>query len=119
MSSDQHPPDDFPRTNLAGAVSGAAPKLLLCRTNDGRYSTEKISEEDRITRWMYCEDLARQFADAALKSKQGKRAHMSEVQILDQYLERLLNKGWASDSESRWVLRRAARILGWASPINS
>lgn len=67
-------------------------------------------------RWDYCESLAQQFCRKSLDNKAGKRAHMSEVAILDQYLARLLKTGWGSDAEIRWVIRRAADLAHWPTP---
>lgn len=109
-------PPDFPTRKPLGAVSGASPKVLLVRKLDGRFEAPVQTEQERAGRWLYCEDLASQLADAAARSKQGKRASWPEREIIEQYLPRLLQTGWTSDEESRWVLRRAAALLGWESP---
>jgi hypothetical protein len=109
-------PEDFPHAPILGAVAGFAPKLLLVRKENGRYAAPKISDEERYARWRHCEDLANQFADAALRSKTGKRSDWAEEDILDQYLPRLKNTGWVSNEESIWVLRRSAAILNWPLP---
>lgn len=109
-------PADFPWQLQTGSVSGAAPKLLLVRNDDGSYGTPRLSAEERTERWEICEDLAKQFAGAALKSKSGKRSDWREEDILQQYLPRLLKMGWASSSESSWILRRAGVILNWPLP---
>ena len=41
---------------------------------------------------------------------------MTEVEILDHYLVRLLKTGWGSDAEMRWVIRRAAELAAWPAP---
>ena len=41
---------------------------------------------------------------------------MPEADILDQYLTRLIESGWVSDEEARWVMREAAKMLGWPIP---
>lgn len=109
-------PSDFPKRKSVGAVSGAAPKVLLIRNADGRFEHPDQLEQERVGRWLYCEDLATQFAEAALRSKEGKRADWPCDEIIAQYLPRLRQKGWASDEECRWILRRAANLLGWDFP---
>jgi len=109
-------PLDFPSVMLTGAVSGVAPKILAVRSADGKYRSPEESEEERMARWQHCEDLARQLADAAVRSKRGKRAHMSEQAILDQYLPRLSSTGWTTAPESRWIIGRVAAILNWPLP---
>lgn len=44
---------------------------------------------------------------------------MSEEEILDQYCVRVLKTGWGSDDEMKWVIRRAAAILGWPVPASA
>jgi hypothetical protein len=62
-------------------------------------------------RWDVCEDLAKQLSAKSLESKAGKRAHMSELEILDQYLPRLIATKWTSQQEARWIIRRVAVML--------
>lgn len=109
-------PDDFPLPpEILGSVSGAASKLLLVK--DGElYSSAGQTQAERCGRWAMCEDLANQLATAALNSKAGKRAHMSEIDILAQYLPRLIEKKWASPPECRWIIRRTASLLDWPIP---
>ena len=111
-------PDDFPRTPVPGAVSGAVPKALLVEYK-GRYYALGCTPPEVFERWDGCEDLARQFADKAQASKRGKRKDMSEEAILDQYMPRLEATGWVSEAEARWVIRRAAELLGWPVPVTA
>lgn len=111
-------PEDFPHAPILGAVAGSAPKILLVRRENGTYAAPKISDQERNARWKHCEDLANQFADAALRSKVGKRSDWTEEDILDQYLPRLKKTGWVSNDESIWVLRRSAAILNWPLPLS-
>lgn len=108
-------PTDFPRPVHQGAVAGAHPKLLLTSYN-GRFYSPGCTPPELFRRWDACEDLARQLAEKSLESKAGKRSHMSEVEILDQYLPRLIATRWTSEPEARWVIRRVAAMLGWAVP---
>lgn len=42
---------------------------------------------------------------------------MTELEILEQYLVRLLATGWVSPAEARWTIRRCAELLGgWLIP---
>jgi hypothetical protein len=108
-------PADFPKPGFSGAVPGAQPKLLATEYK-GRYYAAGATPPEIHAKWMYCEDLARQFVDASKNTKAGKRADMREVEILDQYFVRLLKTGWTSDAEARWVFRRTAALLGWPAP---
>jgi len=109
-------PPDFPRAKRLAAVGGAAPKLLLVRAPDGKFTEPMVCDEEVLQRWQVCEDLAVQFAHAAVRSKNGKRSDWNEEDILAQYLPRLKAKGWTSDEESVWVLQRSAVILNWPVP---
>lgn len=108
-------PVDFPRPTHHGAVAGAHPKLLMTSYN-GRFYSPGCSPPELYQRWYASEDLARHLAEKALESKAGKRSHMSDVAILDQYLPRLIATGWRSEPEVRWVIRRAAAMLNWPVP---
>jgi hypothetical protein len=108
-------PPDFPRPMHLGAVSGAQPKLLMTRYN-GRFYIPGCTPPELYERWDICEDLARQLAQKSLESKAGKRAHMTEAEILDQYLPRLIATKWASEAEARWIIRRSAEMLSWPIP---
>jgi hypothetical protein len=108
-------PVDFPCPVHLGALPGAQPKLLMV-TYNGRYYSPGCTPPEIWERWDVCEDLAQQFCRKSLDNKAGKRAHLSEVAILDQYLERLLKTGWGSDAEMRWLIRRAADLAHWPTP---
>lgn len=108
-------PADFPQPVHLGALPGLQPKLLMVKYG-GRYYSPGCTPPEIWERWDICEDLAQQFCRKSLANKAGKRAHMSETAILDQYLERLLKTGWGSDAEMRWVIRRAADLAQWPAP---
>lgn len=111
-------PVDFPRPETLGAVSGFQPKLLLKQHGDKFYASG-CTPRELYKRWDRCEDLANQLAVKSLESQQGKRSHMSEIEILDQYLPRLIATKWTSEAEARFIIRRAAEILGWPVPASA
>lgn len=83
---------------------------------NGRFYIPGCTSPEIYERWDVCEDLARQLPAKSFESKAGKRSHVSELEILDQYLPRLIATKWTSEDEARWVIRRAAAILGWQVP---
>jgi hypothetical protein len=109
-------PPDFPHPEVPGAVSGFQPKLLLT-SYDGKFYATGCTPPELYARWDRCEDLACQLASKSMESKEGKRSHMSELEILDQYLPRLIATAWTSEPEARFIIRRAAQILDWPVPI--
>lgn len=111
-------PADFPRSEVYGAVSGAHPKLLLVNY-EGKFYAPGCTPPEVHLRWDACEDLANKLAAKALESKHGKRSHMSELEILDQYLPRLIATKWTSEAEARFIIRRAAQILDWPAPASA
>lgn len=111
-------PSDFPHPEVYGAVSGFQPKLLLV-SHEGRFYAPGCTPPELYTRWDRCEDLAHQLAEKSLESKKGKRSHMSELEILDQYLPRLIATKWTSEAEARFIIRRAAQILDWPAPTSA
>lgn len=108
-------PDDFPRPQHAGAVSGAQPKFLAVKY-EGKYYSPGCTPPELYARWEICEDLAVQFVEKCRRNKTGKYSHLSAAEILDQYCLRLLKTGWGSDDEMRWVIRRTAELLRWPVP---
>jgi hypothetical protein len=108
-------PADFPRPVHRGAVPGVQPKLLMTQYK-GRFYVPGCTPPEIFERWDACEDLAKQLAAKSVESQAGKRRHMSEVEILDQYLPRLIATRWTTEEEARWIIRRAAALLGWPVP---
>ena len=106
---------DFPKLEHFGAVPGTQMKLLVVQF-EGKYYTPGDTPPERFRRWQNCEDLAQQFCTASLNSKAGKRSHMSEEAIIDQYLDRLIDTGWVTIAEAHWTMRRTIQILGWPVP---
>lgn len=105
-------PDDFPRPVHLGAVGGAQPKFLAVMYK-GRYYEPGATPPEVHERWLICTDLTEQLVEKSLLSKAGKRAHMSDSQILEQYFIRLLATNWTSKEEARWVIRKVASKLNW------
>ncbi len=108
-------PEDFPQPEILGAVGGAQPKLLLVQY-EGRLYAPGCTPPEVYAHWEHCEDLANQLAAKSLESKMGKRSHMAEVEILEQYLPRLIATRWTSEPEARFIIRRVAQILDWPVP---
>ncbi len=108
-------PKDFPRPQHHGALPGAQPKLLMTKYN-GRFYVPGCTPPELLERWEICENLAQQLVVTSRESKVGKRAHMTEVEILHQYLPRLIETKWTSESEAKWVMRRVAELLSWPVP---
>jgi hypothetical protein len=119
LSNDVEPvgmPDDFPRALHQGAVAGAQPKLLLSRWGRKFYSPG-CTPPELYERWRRCETIAAHLCVKSIESKSGKRSHMTELEILEQYLVRLLATGWVSAPEASWTMRRCAELLGdWPVP---
>ena len=111
-------PDDFPRPQIHSSVAGYQAKLPLVASG-GRLYLPGCTPRELYVRWDICEDLAQQFAVKSRECKVGKRRHMSEEAILDQYCLRAMQTGWGSDDEMKWVIRRAAAILGWPVPASA
>ncbi len=64
-------------------------------------------------RWCVCEDLAAQLSAKCLESKAGKRAHLRENEILQQYYLRLIATQWTSVDEAQWIMQKVADRIGW------
>ena len=111
-------PTDFPSTGIVSAISGMQPKVAMVEY-EGRFYVQGNTPPERYDSWLYCETLATQFVVKCSRNQHGKYAHLSEVEILDQYCVRLLRTKWASDAELKWVIRRTAELLGWPVPASA
>ena len=108
-------PDDFPRPQHLGAVPGAQSKFLAVEY-EGRYYSPGCAPPELHERWQHCMQYVPQFVSSCIETKRGKRKDMSEVDILAQYLVRLIESTWVSADEGRWVMRETAKMLGWPIP---
>lgn len=111
-------PADVPRPPHLGAVLGAQPKLLLTKF-ESRFYLPDCTPPDLQERWDTYGDLAQQLMVKSGKSKVGKRADMTEVEILDQYLLSLITMTWTSETEAKWVIRRVGELLNWPIPASA
>lgn len=115
MANEFDVPADFPRPAHLGAVPGAQDKILATQY-EGRFYTPGCTPPELYANWQYCMSLVEQFVRACVETKSGKRRDMLEVDILNQYLARLIATRWCSEQESRWVICEAAKLLGWPAP---
>ena len=111
-------PADFPRPSYLAALPGAQPKFLMTKYEE-RFYMPGCSPPELYEAWRVCEEIAAQLAEKSLESKAGKRAHMSESEILDQYLPRLIRTRRTTAPEARWVIRRVAQLLEWPIPVST
>lgn len=111
-------PEDFPRPDVASSLAGFQNKLALVQF-EGKLYLPGGTPPERFAKWSICEEQAQHLAMKSKECKAGKRAHMSETEILEQYLQRLLDARWHSDAETRWLIRRTAELLGWPAPSSA
>lgn len=108
-------PAGFPRPQHMGAVPGAETKFLAVKYK-GRFYSPGCTPPELHERWLHCMQYVPQFVSSCIETKKGKRKDMPEADILDQYLVRLIDAGWCSDDEARWVIHETAKLLGWPTP---
>lgn len=109
-------PPDFPVEQPLAALTGAQPKLAVrYDAQSGSYTTA-LSEIELMARYEMCEDVAQQLEQKCRKNRDTKYSQMSESEILVSLLSKLLQAGWGSKAEMKWVIRRTAEILGWPAP---
>lgn len=83
---------------------------------NGRFYSPGCTPPEMFERWDYCESLAQQFCQKGRNNEAGKYGHLTQPEILDQYLMRLLETGWGSDEEMKWVICRTAELAAWPAP---
>lgn len=111
-------PDDYPYSPARGAVSGYQPKLLLTSSADGKFYSTGNAPHERWHDWNYSTTLASAMAQKCLESKTGKRAHMTEADIILQYYLRAVNSNgrYGTEEQLKWTFTQVARGLGWPLP---
>lgn len=115
MATEFDVPADFPRPRHLGAVPGAQEKILVTQYK-GRFYSPGCTPPELHANWQHCVSLVEQFVPACIETKAGKRKDMPEIEILDQYLRRLIEMQWCSEDECHWVICETARLLGWPAP---
>lgn len=108
-------PSDFPRPISTGALPGNQPKILVT-SYQGKFYPPGCTPQEIYERWQICEEIVQQLAIKSRESKAGKRSHMSESAILEQYFLRLIQANLTSEAEARWVIQRVARVVEWPIP---
>ncbi|MGT2512173.1 hypothetical protein [Cupriavidus basilensis] len=101
-------PADFPRIKIPAVVTGAQPKICV-REIDGRYVASQ-TEEERLERWDICEDLAQQLLPVVQKDARKHPEHSRE-QTLSRVRVSVSQKGWCSEDELNWLIRRLGVLL--------
>jgi hypothetical protein len=110
--TDRQVPDDFPRDQDLGSVTGVQPKLLV-REVDGRYRSGRTDEE-LWARYDVCEDLASQLS--AYVSRKVSSPGLSPGVALTRAEKGVRLKVDAgewdlSQREVTWLMRRTHQLL--------
>ncbi|WP_341313508.1 hypothetical protein WN982_19335 [Paraburkholderia sp. IMGN_8] len=103
-------PDDFPRDDTSGIVTGAQPKICVV-LSEGKYVAGQTAAE-REERWNICEDLAHQLVPKALKDASAHPEQSHDV-ILERVRAAVARKRWVSEDELRWLIVRLRALLDW------
>lgn len=101
-------PSDFPR-EIAGAVPGAQPKLLVRKEGD-RYVSEG-NEEERAERYGICVDMVEQLAPRAQRYH-GAHPDWGREGVQERLHAAIRAKGWDfTEAEIQWIVRNACLTL--------
>ena len=111
-------PADYPYQPVRGAVSGYQPKLLLTSSANGKFYSRGNAPHERWHDWSYSIALASAMVQKCLDSRAGKRAHMTEEEIILQYYLRALksNGRYGTEEQLKWTFTRVAIALAWPLP---
>lgn len=111
-------PADYPYLPMRGTVSGFQPKLLLTSSANGRFYCPGNAPHERWHDWNYSTALASAMVQKCLESIAGKRAHMTEEEIILQYYLRALksNGRYGTEEQLKWTFTQVARDLAWPLP---
>lgn len=110
-------PEDYPRIDIASSLAGAQPKFSVVEY-EGKFYIPGNTPPERWHDWQYSESLVQHFVKQCPETKRGKRAHMSEQDIIAQYYERAAAAGgeYGTPAQLRWAFRRVAELLHWPVP---
>jgi hypothetical protein len=103
-------PEDFPRRSIPAVIPGVQPKIGVVLSEGKYYAGETPGE--RYERWDICEDLARQLVPVAQKNT-AKHPEHSVEQMLGRVRVSVAQKGWVSEAELDWLLKRIRTLLEW------
>jgi len=110
--TDRRVPDDFPRDQDLGSVTGVQPKLLV-REVDGHYQSG-LTEEQLWVRYNACEDLASQLSAYVSRktNTSGLSPHVALTRA-EKGVRLKVNAGeWDfSQAEVAWVMKRTQQLL--------
>jgi hypothetical protein len=110
--TDRRVPDDFPRDQDLGSVTGVQPKLLV-REVDGRYLSG-LTEEQLWVRYDACEDLATQLT-AYVSRKIASSGLSPDVALtrVEKGVRLKVDSGeWDFfQGEVAWVMKRTRQLL--------
>lgn len=111
-------PADYPYHPLHGAVPGYQPKLLLTSSANGKFYSPGNAPHERWHDWNYSRALASAMAQKCLESKAGKRANMTEAEIILQYYHRAVkaNGRYGTEEQLKWTFTQVSKALGWPLP---
>jgi hypothetical protein len=103
-----HP--DFPNEPILGAVSGAQPKLMLCRGDDGTYQTPRRSPEEIRHRFEVADELVGQLVGYFRRKKVEfpdwtDEANLERIRLA--VIQKVERRKWPfTEAEQAWILER-------------
>lgn len=109
-------PEDFPKNDWLGAVSGAQPKVLV-RQNGDRY--EVSSEEARWARYDICEDLAQQLVPYTTRKMSENSWALEDAlpRIEAGVAKKVHSCQWDfSAAEVVWIMKRVREVMAAPAP---
>lgn len=103
-------PDDFPIEEIPSSLAGAQPKLNLVE-EDGQYYAPGSSPSEVDSAFEVCSDLVLQMIPYCTRKKS--ELAVTEEETLKRVLQGLINKGWCTTQQCRWIMKQVARQLNW------
>jgi len=104
-------PEDFPVTAVPSAVAGAQPKMNLVEEG-GKFYAPGTSPSEVMAAFQMCDDLVSQmvaYCQRKLPTYEG-----NQEATVKAALKGLLAKGWCTDAQCVWIMRRVVDELQWA-----
>ena len=106
-------PADFPIEASPFSLPGVQIKFNAVKEG-GKYFASGTAPSEIAQAYDLCEDLAQQLQAYCIRKQQT--IEITSDELLEQSFQALLKKQWCTPSQSLWVVRRAAALLGWSWP---
>jgi hypothetical protein len=109
-------PSDFPQPAPL-TVSPHSPMAVHISMYEGKCYNAGGSPPEVWELWQVCVELVDYFKKTCLEEKELHSPLLPPAEIIDFYFtSMLIDLGWGTEAEVKWIFRHVAEELGWPTP---